>query len=180
MTVQFFRKWSHPNKHTFKMPPARAFRNRWLEGGRVIVDPFAGTDFKLPLSTGKFWLNDLNPRSPAEFHLEAPEFLAWLRDEGVIADRVIFDPPYSPRQVKESYESIGLKATQIDTQTATLKATCRDLINEITATGAICLYFGFNSIGMGTTRGWELLEQLNIYGGGDHNDVICTAWVKVR
>jgi hypothetical protein len=140
---------------------------RYLRGSVVSVDPFARD------KRWATWTNDLNPAAAAEYHMDAREFLAMLVDKGVVADVILFDPPYSPRQVAEVYSSIGLEVTMQDTQTARLKKECRALMRKLARRGTVVLSFGWNTVGMG--KGWEPLETMLVCHGGDHNDTICVA-----
>ena len=49
----------------------------------------------------------INPKTYAEFHLDATEFLDMLRECEVKADFLIFDPPDLGRQLKEVYNGFG-------------------------------------------------------------------------
>ncbi len=143
------------------------FVRRYMRGSEVSVDPFA---------RNKRWAtftNDINPNTEAEFHLEARVFLTEMVNRGVKADLIIFDPPYSPRQVSEVYSEIGLTATMKDTQTANMKKECRQLMRKLSQPGTIVLSFGWNTVGMGP--GWETIETMLVCHGGDHNDTICLA-----
>ena len=156
-----------PSADTFSVPPMGDFVRRYMRGSEVSVDPFA---------RNKRWAtftNDINPNTEAEFHLEARVFLAEMVNRGVKADLIIFDPPYSPRQVSEVYSEIGLTATMKDTQTANMKKECRQLMRKLSQPGTIVLSFGWNTVGMGP--GWETIETMLVCHGGDHNDTICLA-----
>lgn len=64
----------------------------------VIVDPFARNSDIGTIT------NDLDPETKAMYHKDATDFLCHLDDN--IADIVLYDPPYSARQVSESYKSL--------------------------------------------------------------------------
>ena len=100
------RAWAMPNSRTFQIQPIQNLIEKYANG--VIVDPFANTS---PYGT---ITNDLDPSMPTTYHLEATEFLKSLQDES--ADCVLYDPPYSPRQVSECYKrfhlSVDMKTTQ--------------------------------------------------------------------
>ncbi len=89
---------------------------------------------------------------------------------------VIFDPPYSPRQISECYKSIGRKATTADTQNALLYREVRDGLSELLKPGGVALSFGWQSSGFG--KDWPTLEILLVRHGGAHNDTICVAQRK--
>jgi hypothetical protein len=163
----FHRVWAMPNADTFSVPPMGDMVKRYLRDSKISIDPFA---------RNKRWTtytNDMNPNTEAEHHMEAREFMRKLIADGIKADVIIFDPPYSPRQVSEVYSELGLTATMKDTQTANMKKECRELIRQLSEPGTIVLSFGWNSVGMGP--GWETLETLLVCHGGDHNDTICLA-----
>jgi len=170
---QMSRAWAMPNPNTFSIPPIAAFIERWWR--EPSVDPFARNS-KLATVT-----NDLAPGTDAHWHMEAVEFCAmmdarWGSDGR--AGLVLFDPPYSPRQIAEVYQSVGRKATTADTQNARLYKAVRDGLDKLLAPGGIALSFGWNSAGFGKSRGYEVVEILLVAHGGAHNDTICVAEVK--
>jgi hypothetical protein len=165
--MEFSRHWAMPSGDTFSIPIIAEFVRRRLKASSVSVDPFA---------RNKRWAthtNDLNPATEAEHHMEARAFLAMLVERGVRADLLIFDPPYSPRQISECYATAGMKAGMADTQNAKLVKECRDLMRQIAQPGAVCLSFGWNSAGMG--KDWRIEEIMLVAHGGAHNDTICMA-----
>jgi hypothetical protein len=164
---QFSRKWAMPNADTFSIPIIGQFVTRHIQGLETVVDPFARNK-----RIAK-WTNDINPDTQAEYHMEARDFLQMLIEKGIKADALIFDPPYSPRQVQECYAAAGLTPTMKDTQTARMKKECRDLMRQIVKRGGKVLSFGWNTVGMGP--GWITEEIMLVCHGGDHNDTICLA-----
>lgn len=168
--IAFTRQWAMPSADTFDVPPIGDFVKKYLRQSKVSVDPFA---------RNKRWAtytNDLNPDTAAEYHLEAIEFVKQLRSRGVMCDLVIFDPPYSPTQIKQMYESIG------DGKYFGGQENWLELRNELRAmvtVGGIVLSFGWNSQGMGDGRGFEIVELLLCAHGAAHNDTICMAERKV-
>ncbi len=103
-----------------------------------------------------------------------------LAERGVVADLVIFDPPYSPRQISECYQAVGLQVGMEETQSAVLYRRCRDAIDPLCKLGTVVLSFGWNTVGMGERRGFVQEEILLCCHGGAHNDTICLAERKVR
>ena len=165
--TKFHRVWAMPNADTFSVPPMGDLVQRYLRESKVSIDPFA---------RNKRWAtytNDINPDTEAEYHLEARDFLREMVDKEIKADVIIFDPPYSPRQVSEVYSAIGLTVTMKDTQTACMKKECRTLMRQLSDVGTVVLSFGWNSVGMG--KGWNTEEIMLVCHGGDHNDTICMA-----
>lgn len=162
------RVWAMPSADTFDIAPIAEIVRGRLRDSAVSIDPFA---------RNKDWAtytNDLNPQTTAKSHLDAVAFLESLADGGVKADLLIFDPPYSPRQVSECYQAAGLKAGMCDTQNARLYSACRDAAMKILTDDAVVVSCGWNSSGMGVSRGFELLEILMVCHGGAHNDTIVT------
>ena len=116
----FTRAFSMPNSQTFSMRPIKDFVEYWIgmaytadnRDAPVIIDPFA-RDSKYGTIT-----NDINTITDAQYHMKADEFLDMLLDAGIQADVVLYDPPYSPRQISECYSASGIKTTQQDTQSS--------------------------------------------------------------
>jgi hypothetical protein len=79
----------------------------------------------------------------------------------------------------EHYQAAGRAVTQEDTQSGRLFRRVRNAIDKIVAPGGIVLSFGWQSIGMGTARGYELIETMLVAHGGGHNDTICIAERKL-
>lgn len=169
--MKFSRVWDMPNCDTFDVPSIGHFVKRYLLNSKVSVDPFA---------RNKRWAthtNDLNPNTAAEHHLDAEEFLTHRVLSGVQADLIIIDPPYSPRQVKECYDSIGIFMQQDDALLGKTRKRLKRLINHLVPDGGIALHFGWNTVGMG--KGWEIIEIMLVCHGSDHNDTICVAERKL-
>lgn len=166
------RKWAMPNADTFSIPCIGEFVKSYLRQSKISVDPFA---------RNKGWAtytNDLNPDTSAEYHLDALEFLGNLRDKEVTADLVIFDPPYSARQVAECYQQVGRVVTMEDTQGKSW-SDWKDAVNLLVPVGGIVLSFGWNTVGMGRKHNFEIIEILLVCHGGVHNDTICMAERKI-
>lgn len=168
MSVSISRTWAMPNRATFDIPAIANIVQRLLAVSTVSVDPFAGN------KTWATFTNDLNPQTTAQSHLDAVAFLEDLAERGVYADLLIFDPPYSPRQISECYQTAGLKAGMRDTQNARLYSECRNAALRILTNNAMVISCGWNSSGMGISRGFELMEILMVCHGGAHNDTIVT------
>lgn len=167
------RVWAMPNRNTFDIPPIGDFVRRYLAASTVSVDPFARDKDWATLT------NDLNPNTQAQSHEDATEYLTRLGDESVVADLVIIDPPYSPRQVKECYDGIGIKMKQKDALLGWVRGEMKKQIVRIVPMGGVVLWFGWNSVGMGKKLGFELIEVLLVCHGSDHNDTICVAERRV-
>ncbi len=166
------RVWAMPNSNTFDCQPIGDLVKRYLAQSKISIDPFA---------RDKRWAtytNDLNPDTNAETHIECEGFLQMLIDQGVVADLIILDPPYSPRQVKECYDSIGLKMIQSDAWGGATRKRRRNLVNQLIPPGGFALTFGWDTNGMGR-KGWVIKEILLVAHGSDHNDTICLVEQKI-
>lgn len=155
--------WIMPNPQTFKAKPINAFILEHLPEG-LVIDPFANRASDYGAIT-----NDLNPEADTDFHLDALDFLKTFDDRSV--DGVLFDPPYSLRQVKECYESYGLAISHH--QTKHYFSDIRNEIARIVKPSGVVLSFGWNSVGIGKSRGFEKEALLLCCHGGNHHDTIC-------
>jgi hypothetical protein len=161
-----FGKLSHA---TFTIKPIREFVMRYVGDGKLWFDPFAGANSPAEST------NDWNPEMPTDLHLPAEEAVKLV--EGPLRG-VIFDPPYSYRQVTEHYKAVGRKATQRDTSYNFYRRVMEPLAEEIEI-GGYALSFGWNSNGFGKSLGFEKVEILLVGHGGHHNDTICLAERKI-
>lgn len=174
--MKFSRAWAMPTADTFDCPPIKEFVWRYVApkdhwDDKVSVDAFARN------KTWATYTNDLNPKTAAQHHMDAEEFLEMLSRKGVIADCILLDPPYSPRQISECYADAGLRARMKDTQNAALYARVRRAARKLCKPGTRVLSFGWNSAGMGD--GFAQLELLLVAHGGAHNDTICLAEERI-
>lgn len=159
-----------PNSKTFQIKPIKEFVEKYIDDTSVIIDPFAN-DCKYGTIT-----NDLNPEYDTDYHMDALDFLKEIKTES--ADVVLYDPPYSLRQVVECYKGFGKTVTQETTQSS-WRARHLDEIKRILKPNGIALCFGWNSNGVGKTRGFEMIDVLLVPHGGSKNDTICTAERKL-
>lgn len=163
------RVWAMPNKWTFTIKPINALLLRYNIGVGW-ADPFSGHSILCE------YRNDLNPlNTVALSHSEAVDFLAKIPAN---LDGVVFDPPYSLTQVSRSYNDMGLKFKGKENPTGGFPK-AKDLIATKIKLGGIVISFGWNSIGMGKKRGFEIIEILLVCHGGNRNDTICTVEQKI-
>jgi hypothetical protein len=52
-------------------------------------------------------------------------------------------------------------------------------IARVTKANGIVISFGWNTNGIGKTKGFEILEILTVAHGGQHNDTLCTVERKI-
>jgi hypothetical protein len=107
------RVWSMSSKWTFRIPVVREFIDRHLtEDGRGWADPFSGTN------TVAEYRNDLRERDengnrpPVDSHLPAIDWIPTLPDG---LNGALYDPPYSPTQLRRIYTEMGRKVGRDDT-----------------------------------------------------------------
>ena len=165
------RKWAMPSMHTFKIKPIAELLSKYIpKDGKDWIDPFAGEN-----SPAEF-TNDLNSAKPTKYHLEAIEFLKLIGNKEMAG--ALFDPPYSLRQIMECYEGIGLTP---DKKWATTKfyTDVKNGLAKIIKLGGVCISFGWNTIGLGKKRGFEIIEVLVISHGRLHNDTLVTVEKKL-
>jgi hypothetical protein len=141
--MEITRKWAMPNKRTFTIKPIREIICRYKKEG-LWLDPF-----------------------PFPYKEDALKYLSTFEDN--CADGVLFDPPYSPRQLKECYDSQGMVLH--DTKSS-VWANWKDKIASVIKQGGLCLSFGWSSQGLGKNRGFEIIEIMLVAHGGNHNDTI--------
>lgn len=99
-----------PNKNTFSIKQINDLIKKYISKKTVIIDPFAN-DSKLATIT-----NDLDEQYNTDHHLDALDFLKLFKDNSVQV--VLYDPPYSPRQVSESYKKLNRTVNMQTTQSS--------------------------------------------------------------
>jgi hypothetical protein len=141
---------------------------------QIWFDPFANNNSPANIT------NDINPNTTAQYHLDAVDFVAQLKKDypDQHFDGMLFDPPYSTRQISEHYQSVGIKASQLDTSNRFYTRIYNPAMDLIKIGGYV-ISFGWNSNGMGKVRGFEKVEILLVAHGGQHNDTICTVKQRV-
>ena len=169
--IRIERIWSMPNKNTFEIPPIKALLEEEVDLSKYWIDPFANRN-KIASVT-----NDLNLEYDTDYHLDALDFLKLFEDASV--DGVLYDPPYSPRQVSECYNDVGYTVTW-DTTKASFWGNHKREISRIVKIGGKVITFGWNSGGIGYKYGFEIERSLLVPHGGWHNDTICTVEVKTH
>ena len=168
--ISIERIWAMPNKNTFEIKPIHDLIVDEITGG-IWIDPFANRN-KLASIT-----NDLSTEFDTDYHLDALDFLKMFDTDSV--DGVLYDPPYSPRQVSECYNNVGYNVTW-DTTKASFWGNHKREISRIVKIGGKVITFGWNSGGIGYKYGFEIQKVLLVPHGGWHNDTICTVEIKTH
>lgn len=162
------REWCMPNRNTFDIKPIKELINQYICENSI--DPFANKN-KLATIT-----NDLDRQYDTDYHMDAIDFLKMFNNNSI--DLVLYDPPYSPRQVSECYKKLG-KTVNMKTTQASYWSKQKDEIARIVSVGGTVISFGWNSMGIGKTRGFKLVKILLVAHGGQHNDTIVTVERKL-
>jgi hypothetical protein len=165
------RIWAMPDKNTFRIKPIKELLREEMMFAPYWIDPFCSNNSPALIT------NDINDEVNANYHLDALEFLKMFDNESV--DGVLFDPPYSPRQLAECYKNIGISLTTRDTQ-ARYWGDLKIEIARVIKDWGKCISFAWNSGGIGKKHGFNVTRILLVPHGGWHNDTIVTVERKVQ
>ena len=141
--MQINRVWAMPDKNTFKIKPIKSLISKLvirktLMKQAVIIDPFVNNSpFK-----GACVTNDIDPAIEADYHMDALGFLRMFDTASV--DMVLFDPPYSPRQVSECYKKLN-RTVNMQTTQVSFWVDLKQEIGRITKQNGIVVSCGWNS-----------------------------------
>ena len=169
--IRIERIWAMPNKNTFDIKPIANLLHDEVNLTKIWIDPFANKNKMASIT------NDLSSDYDTDYHLDALDFLKLFDDNSV--DGVLYDPPYSPRQVSECYNKVGFNVTW-DTTKASFWGNHKKEISRILKIGGKVITFGWNSGGIGYKYGFEIQRILMVPHGGWHNDTICTVETKIH
>lgn len=159
-----------PNSNTFNIKCVSKLIHRYNKKGILSADPFANKNRIAKIT------NDLDPEMGTDFNMDALDFLKTIEDNSV--DLLFFDPPYSPRQISECYKKLG-KSVNMETTQSSFWGNLKKEISRIVKPEGIVISFGWNTNGIGKTRGFEIIEILLVAHGGNHNDTLCTVERKI-
>jgi len=161
--MEINRIWAMPNKNTFDIKPIKELINKYIKG--TSIDPFAN---KNKIAT---FTNDLDFQYDTDYNMDALEFLRMFKNDSI--DTVLYDPPYSPRQVSECYKRLK-RTVNMQTTQSSYWSNQKKEISRIIKKGGIVITCGWNSGGIGKSNGFEIIEVLLVPHGGWHNDTIIT------
>ena len=132
------------------------------------VDPFARS------CEWCSWTNDIDPETPAAYHMDALDFLRRLEVElPRSVDGVLFDPPFSPRQADEKYAAGHVNVYQRPGYISE----CFHAIVAMLKPGGFVLKLGYN-----TNRHHPLLNLEKVWViavGANRNDVLVSLWRRL-
>ena len=170
--IKIERKWAMPNRWTFTIKPIVELLEEEVDiVNEIWIDPFAG------LHSPAQMRNDIDEEMNAQDNMDALEWLKTKFATGKV-DGVLFDPPYSPRQISECYKKLG-RTVNMQTTQSKFWADIKDEIARVVRKEGKVVSFGWNSNGMGKTRGFKIEGILLVAHGGNHNDTICVIERKI-
>lgn len=168
MSILFNRAWAMPNKNTFDIKPIFELIQRYKRENSI--DPFANKNRIADIT------NDLDPSYSCDYNLDALDFMRLFPDNS--KSFILYDPPYSPRQVSESYKKLG-RSVNMETTQSSFWGNLKKEVSRVLEPDGIVISFGWNSNGIGITKGFTILEILIVAHGGAHNDTICVVEQKI-
>ena len=139
-----------PSHQTFTIKPFKELIEKEL--GSEYIDPF-----------------------PYPFKQDAIEYLKTIEDNS--KNYLVFDPPYSQRQLREMYDNNGLSLD--NPMNNSYWANCRKEISRIIKKNGKVISFGWNSNGIGKKYGFEITKVVLVAHGSQHNDTIATVEIKI-
>jgi len=142
------------HRFTFRVKPIRLWVERNCEGN--VLNLFAGETL-LALDETR---NDVDPAVPADYHMDALDFLrTW---HGKKFSTVLLDPPYAYRKSMELYNG------HVCSPFRQLK----DAVCAVLKPHGLVITFGYHSIVMGKRRRFKL-ERIALFshGGAIHDTI---------
>lgn len=142
-----------PRKFTFEQKKLKKWVEGWCRGS--VLNLFAG---KTKLAVDEFRV-DSNPNMLADWYGEAYEFVTTT---DMKFDSVILDPPYNLRKAREKYDGNYIGSfTKIKNE-----------LKKILNPRARIISLGYDSVGMGASRGFRKIAICLVCHLGDFNDTI--------
>ena len=149
--IEFKRFWSMPSHKTFTIKPFAELIK--FELGDNYIDPF-----------------------PFPYKQDAINYLKTIPDNS--ENFLVFDPPYSQKQLKEMYSNNGLAFDH--PMNASYWSNCKKEISRIIKSNGKVISFGWNSGGVGEKYGFKITKIVLVAHGGQHNDTIATVEMKEK
>ena len=143
-----------PRKWTFEQPRLKEWTESWCRG--KVLNLFAG---KTKMNCDEFRV-DISKEFKPDYIGDAYEF---VKNTKLKFDTIIFDPPYNLRKAREKYNDSYIGSlTRI-----------KNILKRVLTSGGRIIHFGYDTVGMGKTRGFEKIAICLVCHNGDHNDTIC-------
>lgn len=164
---------AQPSKATFSIKPIRELALRYIGDGHGWADPYAGDNSPCEFT------NDIDTSTKALNHMDALDFCLALVEEGYGPfNGIVYDPPYSRRQISEHYRAAGRRATSLDTSDNFYNRTKNALCDHV-CEGGFAISCGWHTNGFGINRGFERVEILDVAHGSCHYDTLVTVERRV-
>ena len=159
--LDFTYLYQSPRRYTFQQPKLKEWTEEWCKG--KVLNLFAGTTI---LNVDEFRV-DIDNNVPADWYGDAFEFVTTTK---LKFDTIILDPPYNIRQSREKYGGRYIGSfTKIKNELA-------KILND----NGIIIHYGYSSVGMSKSRGFEKIAICLVCHNGDHNDTICLVERKIK
>jgi len=164
------RVWAMSNKWTFQIKPIMQLIKEEMGDTEPWADPFAG------MTSPAHVRNDINLECPAEYHMDALEFIEQQSD--CFYAGILFDPPWAWTHAKDIY---GLKDKYPDMiQFYNYIRSCRKAIPRIIRANGKAIIFGKDSCGLGKSNGFEMTRALILCHQWQVSDTIVTVEQKTQ
>ena len=171
------------NKHIRKIIDRAINRlNIAMQQMPLICDPFARDSYLK--ENPNIITNDLNPDFECDYNMECNDFAEMLMDTFLNTsfeiDLLVFDPPYSLRQLKDHYDAIGKNLELWQTQNQWGRA--KNAYAELMPVGSYAICLGWHSHGMGRKRGFDkvAVHYFEQAGHFDRYDLCVTVEQKTQ
>lgn len=158
--IKITRKWAMPNAKTFEIKPIKQLIYKWIKPHHIILNPFSN-------DSGIGICNDLNPKFNTDYNLDFMDFFK-LFNPGTI-NVILLDPPYSPTQIKQCYDGIGIKGSKI--QGGFYSRSWEEILR---LQPELVIQFGWHT--NGRKKYYDLVDFLDVPHGSQHNDTLVSVW----
>jgi len=157
-SIDFTYLYQWPQKYTFQATKVKQWVEKWCRGHTLNL--FAGKTL-LDLDVDEIRI-DLDHECPADFHMDAKDYVDLCIKDNHRFHTIILDPPWSLRQSRECYDGrwIG-NLTEIKNKILTI---CYPDTRIIT--------FGRDTVGMSKKRGFKKIAICLTCHGGANCDSI--------
>jgi len=152
-----------PKKYTFEQPKLKKWVEKQCKG--KVLNLFAGKT-KLEVDETRV---DLSEEFKPDYCMDAFDFVILAKEKGWKYDTIILDPPYSLRKSMEKYK--GKTCSNF----VKIKEELPYILNE----KGIIITFGYTSVCMGKSRGFQKKEVCLVCHGGSHHDTVCIVEEKI-
>lgn len=136
-----------------------------LDYASLALDPFARA-----CNWAGELTNDINPETPAKFHVDACDFLSMMKPESCAIG--LLDPPFSDRQAEKKYETAPIWAEP------GYMTSVERMLAEAIVPGGWLIKCGYNT--NRPDQKFSLVEVRICAFGGNRHDMIISVWRKTQ